>query len=627
MERDMLEENNKEPASQNAEVGSLGRYQIIAPIAAGGMGEVFLAKAIGAAGFEKKVVIKRIRPHLAQDPSFVRRFIGEGRVVVQLSHPNVAQVFDMGEVDGSYFIAMEYVEGCDLRELNRRAKACGRMVPVGQVLFVLSSIADGLAHAHACKDDEGAPVGIIHRDVSPSNIMLSKDGAVKLVDFGVAKTQVFHQESLGGSIRGKLQYMSPEQANASELTSRSDVFSLGVVAYELLSGKRPFDADTDVAVIDRVRFEDPTPLKDCVDNMPEALMDLVHRALSKEASQRPDAAEFCREALSLLYETGDTREDFRSFMQEMLSAELDENLSLDDALMRALNDPVPSLNTGSQPGAGTATIAPTFPTLVAGDEISLSRMLTPSSFGGDTNVLVSTPLGSSTRTLKTLVGILALLVVALIGVNLMLLDENKTELEAPRSPSAPALGPPTSSGNPAEKILGSVAPARLEVQEEILVSRRMSESAAEKPQETNVATKGFVLDTRPSGGRVFWGGKDRGDAPVKFTLETGEKIEGVVKLSGHRSRKFEVSFEDDSSVWIKLRSLAKGAVRFRFRPADATVLLNGRAMKGLTNNVVQRDLPVGSHTITVVAPDTGKKRTRTFQIEADQIEKLGTVEP
>jgi len=619
----MVEDENRESELLDQEVGSLGRYQIIEPIAAGGMGEVFLAKAIGAAGFEKKVVIKRIRPHLAQDPSFVRRFIGEGRVVVQLAHPNVAQVFDMGEVDGSYFIAMEYVEGCDLRELNRRAKVSGRRVPLGQILFVLSSIADGLAHAHNRQDDEGTPVGIIHRDVSPSNIMLSKDGAVKLVDFGVAKTEVFQQESLGGSIRGKLQYMSPEQANAAELSSRSDVFSLGVVAYELLSGKRPFDADTDVAVIDRVRYEEPTPLKDCVDHLPQALMDLVHRALSKEPEERPDAAEFCRESLSLLYETGETREDFCAYLREMLSLELEEKLSLDDALLKALNQPVPVSNTGSRPGAGTATIAPSFPTLSAGDEISLTRMATPSGIYRDTGTMIPAAMGTSTRTLKILVGILAFLVVALIAVNIVLLDESKMESQAPQGPMSPMV-----ESTPTPKTSNmSMAPARLEVQDEVNSLRRQAETVSEQPVENPVEMKDLVIQTRPRAGRVFLEGKDEGIAPVTISLKAGEQVKGTVKLEGHRNKDFRVSFEDKSPLLVKLRSSAKGTVLFRFRPADATVLLNGRKMKGLTGDIEKKQLPVGSHKITVIAPDTGKKTTRTFQIEADKVENLRTIEP
>ena len=240
-----------------------GRYKLGRLLAVGGMGEVYLATSQGVAGFEKRVVIKKILPHLAQDETFVKRFIDEAQLVVQLNHANIVQVLDMGRENNEYFIAMEFVDGLDLRGLRRTCEAHGLEMPLPLKLHILAEISAGLQYAHGSTDEEGRSLGIVHRDVSPSNVMLSRDGAVKLVDFGVAKATSKSSQSLTGSLRGKVQYMSPEQANGEEVTSKSDVFALGVMAYEWMTGFRPFDADTDIKTLDLIRKTHVKPIAEC----------------------------------------------------------------------------------------------------------------------------------------------------------------------------------------------------------------------------------------------------------------------------------------------------------------------------------------------------------------------------
>ena len=206
-----------EPSQPPDNPNQFGRYTLLRPLATGGMGEVFLAKHEGVAGFQKKVVIKKILPHLANDDNFVRRFIDEARLVVSLSHSNIVQVFDMGKEEGAYFIAMEYVDGVDLRILLKKNRALGKELPLPLALYVLAEVSAGLDYAHTREDEHGQNLRIVHRDISPSNVMLSKDGAVKLVDFGVAKSASRLNHSLSGSLRGKVRYMSPEQANGETL--------------------------------------------------------------------------------------------------------------------------------------------------------------------------------------------------------------------------------------------------------------------------------------------------------------------------------------------------------------------------------------------------------------------------
>ena len=268
------------------------------------MGEVFLARMMGPAGFEKKVVIKRILPHLAESEEFVERFLDEGRLVVQLSHGNIAQVLDMGTVDGHYYLAMEYVDGLDLRVFLKRLKLRGRQMPIPEALFIAGEVAKGLAYAHSRVDEAGRNLGIIHRDVSPSNVMISREGEVKLLDFGIAKAATRMVHSVSGSLHGKFLYMSPEQASGRSLDRRSDIFSLGTCLYEMLTLRRPFEGESELRTLDLIRageYEPPSQIR------PEVLPEvdrIVAQCLDIDPNRRYAAAgEVQRAILSHQVET------------------------------------------------------------------------------------------------------------------------------------------------------------------------------------------------------------------------------------------------------------------------------------------------------------------------------------
>ncbi|MFN7147789.1 MAG: serine/threonine-protein kinase, partial [Myxococcota bacterium] len=224
-----------------------GRYQLLERIAAGGMAEVFLARSFGVEGFEKRLVIKRILPELAQNPRFVQMFVHEAKLSVSLAHPNIVQVFDLGKVGDDPYMAMEYIQGRDLTQVLRVLRRNGERLPIPIAVTIAAAVARGLAYAHARAAPDGRPLHIVHRDVSPHNIMVSYEGDVKLVDFGIARL-VGEREGAdakrpGG---GKFAYMSPEQAAGKPLDHRSDIFSLGVVLFEMLAGRRLFaDGDPD----------------------------------------------------------------------------------------------------------------------------------------------------------------------------------------------------------------------------------------------------------------------------------------------------------------------------------------------------------------------------------------------
>lgn len=222
-----------------------GKYTLLRRLALGGMAELFLALQKSVAGFEKLVVVKRVLPDLASDEAFVSMLLQEARIAATLTHPNIAQVYDVGFAEGRYFIAMEHVHGEDLRSIVRQMKKKDvRAFPVEHTLAIVLGCCKGLAYAHEQRDLDGNPLGIVHRDVSPQNVLVTFTGDVKLVDFGIAKAATGAEEK-PGKLKGKVPYMSPEQAQALDLDRRSDIFSLGVMLFELMTGKRLFRGTND----------------------------------------------------------------------------------------------------------------------------------------------------------------------------------------------------------------------------------------------------------------------------------------------------------------------------------------------------------------------------------------------
>jgi serine/threonine protein kinase len=269
-----------------------GSYSLLERVATGGMAEVFRAKRKGVEGFEKVVAVKRILPHLSSNKDFVDMFIEEAKMVASLSHPNIVQIFDLGRIDETYYIAMEFVEGKDLRTILTRARNRSTLPAVDLAALIAARVSAALEYAHRHRDSNGQELRIVHRDVSPQNILVSDEGEVKLVDFGIAKaaTKASHTDS--GSLRGKLLYMSPEQAWGKPLDKRSDLFALGAVFFEILTGHLLFSASSEMSVLERVRearFVPPSSLNPAV---PIELEAVVMRLLNKNPLERyQDASE------------------------------------------------------------------------------------------------------------------------------------------------------------------------------------------------------------------------------------------------------------------------------------------------------------------------------------------------
>lgn len=282
----------------------LGKYQLIRRLATGGMAEIFLARAQAIHGFEKLVVLKRILPQHAQSEDFIRMFLAEARLAARLHHPNIVQVYDIGEEASTYFFTMEYVQGQDLRRLVRAARRKQTPIPLEHILHVIMGMAGGLHHAHEKMGSDGQPLGIVHRDVSPSNVLVTYDGDVKVVDFGIAKAAAAQVSTIAGTLKGKIPYMSPEQCRGEAVDRRSDIFSIGTLLWELTTGKRLFAGENEFAILNRVAKADVPPPSSIRPQYPPELEAIVMRALAMRPEDRYmtaidlqiDLEDFAREA-------------------------------------------------------------------------------------------------------------------------------------------------------------------------------------------------------------------------------------------------------------------------------------------------------------------------------------------
>jgi eukaryotic-like serine/threonine-protein kinase len=289
-------------ASQESQ--RFGKYQILERIAAGGMAEIFKARLDGIGGFSRTFAIKRILPHLTQNPEFVDMLVEEAKIAGLLSHANIVQILDLGTVDDHYFIAMEYVNGRDLARVLARTREKGITLPVPHAVFVVIEMLKALDYAHnrqVLRGGRTVPLNIVHRDISPANVLVSFQGEVKLTDFGIAKASIKALETNSGVIKGRYDYMSPEQARGDAVDQRSDLYSVGVVLYELLTGRHPFRQRSEGATVDAIRrgqFDLPS---DVNPDVPPSLDEVVSRALAIEPSDRFINAAALKESLDRFF--------------------------------------------------------------------------------------------------------------------------------------------------------------------------------------------------------------------------------------------------------------------------------------------------------------------------------------
>jgi serine/threonine protein kinase len=318
----------------------LGRYELLLPVAAGGMAMVWAARLRGSRGFQKIVAVKTMLPKLSEDPQFEKMFLDEASLASRIQHPNVVEVLDLGEQDGVLFIAMEWLDGVPLNQLMKAAKVASG-IPLDVAVHFLTHAAEGLHAAHELKDDRGQSIGLVHRDVSPQNIIVGYDGFTKMVDFGLAKaTALGDGATRAGQLKGKISYMAPEQVRGDPLDRRADLFALGVVLYAVTTGKHPFRRESEGATLFAISSPDPAPAPSkFIEGYPEKLEAVLMKAIAKNPNDRfSTALEMARALEETLPEAERVHggERVGRFVNELLGAQREEQRAqLAEALRRA----------------------------------------------------------------------------------------------------------------------------------------------------------------------------------------------------------------------------------------------------------------------------------------------------
>jgi len=302
-----------------------GKYLLLDRINVGGMAEVFRGKSFGVEGFSRLVALKRILPNIAKDEEFIEMFVDEAKLAVQLQHANIAQTLDLGSVDGRYYIAMEYVSGTDLRTIWDRARRRNRLLPIAMSCYLVMKACEGLDYAHRKKDDAGKEIGLVHRDVSPQNVLVSFEGEVKVVDFGIALARHKVSKTQAGILKGKFGYMSPEQVRGVELDHRSDIFAAGIMLWEMLVGDRLFLGESDFSTLEKVRNVEMVPPTHFNKNLAAPVERIVMKALAKSRDDRYRyASEMAEDLQRYLFSSNQpfARTDLSRYMHQHFADEM-----------------------------------------------------------------------------------------------------------------------------------------------------------------------------------------------------------------------------------------------------------------------------------------------------------------
>ena len=531
---------------------TFGRYEFLKRLAGGGMGEVYLARQRGRDGFQKLLVIKTLLPHLCEDEEFITMFKDEARVTAQLIHPNICQVFEFDQVGDTYYMAMEYLRGEDLRRLWKACETRGTPLRVPLICRVIADAAAGLDFAHSLRNSAGEPYNIVHRDISPQNILVTFEGGVKVIDFGVAKAAGRAQHTRTGALKGKYSYMSPEQVSGAEIDGRSDIFALGTVLHELLTGRRLFKADSDMQTLARVREAKVPPPSQLNPQLPHGLDAIVLKALAKNPDDRYATAQEFRLALEDWLIQGRMSAS-SAHLAEFLKVIYAERLDKESRLGPLMGDPGlvgPAKGPTSNPSQPSAGSAPRSPLPMQTAEPTVNQRLNPSASGTPIDPSMAKTL-SSTQPFRSSVRV----AVAIAAVLILVAGFLATRAPSARPP-APGLDPKlaeltlvtfpenvtvTVDGVAAGKhIAHPPGSAHLEISAEGYERHGFDEKLAPGPQTRQITlqkaaeqTSTVTLFVDPVGTEIFEGSRMIGRSPKVWTNVPRGRHELTFQLAGY----------------------------------------------------------------------------------------------
>ncbi len=584
---------------------SMGRYRVLRRLGAGGMGEVYLATAVGPDGVQKQVAIKLVRDDLLASDELTRLFVEEAKVAFVLEHPNVVRAHEMGQVEGHHFLVMEYVDGVNLADLiSARQQAGAGVVPLPIALYIGAQISRGLDYAHSLEGVEGHPLGIVHRDVSPANVLISRDGQVKVADFGLAKSALRSVHSRAGVVKGKLAYMPPEQLAGEEVGVQGDLYAVGATLYELLRGENPFGPLHEVNLASRLERVQIPRLDQGEHGVDGRLADLVHSCLADAPASRPSSArELCQGLERLARELGQVATDYD--LADMVRGEASEAAGGESEAHPF--DRVLGLELEQVGGEGHVSTYAAVEGSAGADALMQSFSSGPLEEPKSLAAEIGTTHEDPPRRLRLtfLVPLAALtLVVILLGVKL-----------AGRAPSPG----PAAATSPAPADMASPAADEL------------------APQVASLR-----VEATPAGATVSVAGKERGTSPLTLQgLPAGRALRVVVRHPGHEPYDHEVTLEPGGTLLLqpalaRVARPARAGAAARRSAGHGTLSVNSEPWsvvrvdgKKVGNTpLVGHRLRVGRHRISLHNPGTGQRYSGTVTIKKGKERRLSvTLKP
>jgi hypothetical protein len=613
------------------------------------MAEVFKARRFSDGGFQMLLVIKRILQQYSENEEFIQMFIDEAKISVELQHPNIVKIYDFGKLDDNYFLAMECVEGKDLKSILRTLAKRRKLLPPEFAVYIAHEMCKGLDYAHKKADIEGNALGIVHRDISPSNILISYDGDIKIADFGIAKAQISVYNTKDGVLKGKFEYMSPEQASGKDIDFRSDVFSAGILLHEMLTGRRLFKTDSDIKTLEKIKAVDIDPPSARNPNVSGRLDALVMKALSQSADDRfKDAKEMQAALAQYLYPATPsiTADQLSVFMQELfredIAAErqqLQEGTRIATTLNEQAQEPEP-IEEWSGTGTGTIVQQPAskMPIIIAVVAVIallgvLTWALTRPMQTERIEVAAESKFGSMQIRIRP-EGIQA---------SFFLNGEQVGEgegltLEELTPGQQQTLRVEAEGYFPYEEVIVIEAGERLRLPVPLLSSappdepdvivREVEVPSTPVPVATTPdapSPPAIAFRSIPSKASVYVNGSLIGKTPLTWRSgNPGSSVQVEYQLDGYSTVSFSTAVPDNEqrdtvSKTLKAKAAAPGTVRINVRKSWANVYVDGQP-SGTTPRTLE--LSPGSHTIRVQNTDTGYEAQETISVISGQLMKI-----
>ncbi len=621
---------------------AFGKYYLIDRIATGGMAEIFKAKSFSTAGFEKVQVIKRILSHLSDNEEFVTMFIDEAKISVSLQHSNLVQIYDFGKIRDNYFIAMEWIDGKDIKQALRKLAHRRKLLPEEFAVFIAHETCKGLDYAHKKTDLRGNPLAIIHSDMSPSNVLVSYSGEVKIADFGIAKAEMSQYDTKDGVLKGKFEYMSPEQARGDTVTQQSDLFSAGIILYEMLTGRRLFKTDSEIKTLEKIKAVDIKPPSSVNPNVPQRLDDIVMKALTADLDKRfRDARDFQQELLEYMYpSTPPTiQRSMAMFMEELFSeerADETERMEHGSNIAQELHSRAPELDlepdweegTG---GSGTGGTIQTQPPSRVPLAVAITVVLLLLGVVGWLATRTPEPVVPNVVEVEVLPteGALKLRIntSALVLVGGQEAGTGNEVAVEHLEPGSITLRVEAEGFEPFEELVEVVAGERLVMPIKLTKTETETETTGgtRPPPATATSTSTIVFESTPAGADVYVDNSLIGKTPLEWTKGTGDHKVSY-RLGGYDTASFSVSAPSEGSETVartlKKKVAAKGKLNVNIAGGKVWGEIFVDGDKAGRTPMFNYELTSGDHTIRVKNDTIGLDKSQSVTVVASETTKV-----